>query len=172
MGGMYFIHPFDVGWKTNFAPLTCAEYYHPANFTCSALDHIPYHAYHQRELLPAWHIPSQHSTYHIASSSSAYPISFHSRYYLSSLMSSKAQSTSSTANQGVFSLDSTNTCPRRYYPRIHPSESDTPAPNARTPNVFLQTLHPRPLHLSFPPFLASEHRHMSDLKQPAGSISQ
>jgi len=39
--------------------LTCAD---PANFTCSALDHIPYHAFCQRELPPARNIPSQDST--------------------------------------------------------------------------------------------------------------
>jgi hypothetical protein len=38
-------------WITNFAALsfTCAEYYHPANFTCCVFDDIQYTPYRRRE---------------------------------------------------------------------------------------------------------------------------
>jgi len=98
----------------------------------------------------------------------SYPISFHPRYYPSSIMSSAAQK----RHKYVFNCESRclftgfKTCRRRAIP-----ESTRPS-RIRTPIVFLQTLHPLPLHLRFPPSLVPDHPQMSRLKQPAGSTLQ
>jgi hypothetical protein len=131
--------------------LTCAEYYHPANFTCFALGDIRYHVYRQREFPLARHIPSQHSTYPIAFSSSALSIIPH--FFPSPVLSIKHNVFNGTIY--IFNCDWIRqklviggTIPESTRPsRIH----------ARTPIVFLQTLHPCALRLHFPPSLASEH---------------
>jgi len=54
----------------------------------------------------------------------------------------------------------------RYYPKIYPFESDTPAPSVRPPIVLSKTLHAHPFWPRLPPSLESEHPQAAATKQP------
>jgi len=102
MGGTYFLHPFDVDWRTNFAPFShMRRVLPPSQFYMFFTFHIMHTAHESSHQ----HVISLRSTLHtllhlhrcfIAGTIYHAPFFFHLRYYLSSIMSSTGQSTSST----------------------------------------------------------------------------
>ena len=102
------------GWTTNFAlPFTGAKY-SPAKFMWSVLDHFRYAC-----------ISSTRASLERANPSTA-------KTKVIFLDSARARITAATRTEEA----------QRYYPRIFPSKSDTPAPSVCLRIVFLQMPHP------------------------------
>ena len=106
------------GWTINLIlPLAGVDYCHPANCTCSVLDHVG--------CIPST-MSSFRSVLHVL-------LPLHPHHYLSTRLSSTA-STFLTTLQLRIKL---SFCWTRqefgYYPGIHPSKSNTPVPSVRFP---------------------------------------